>query len=313
MKREELFDKHLRGELSSEESAELKRLLVRDPETGRAFVTHVQETALLVRVGSQLEPTTSRDNVVPLFPANKSIEQAAKKGLPGEVQPQSIHVSRWARWAALAACIVALVTVAALLNRKPVEPVAAVPAQPIGEVYVAGPRVQVLRAAKLLKGEAIGLQAGDIIATTNNQIATIAYEHESTRIEIQPGSVLVFGDATNGKRFELQRGIIRARVAAQPAGQPLRVKTALARATVLGTEFVMRTDENTTKLDVLEGKVELACRASGKKVKVKSGFSSTLSANTPPCVVPLCSSNCILRECRGTNSLSNFEGFKIQE
>jgi ferric-dicitrate binding protein FerR (iron transport regulator) len=177
-------------------------------------------------------------------------------------------------------------------------------------VYVTGARIQVTRAAAFVKGETIGLQAGDIITTTTNHSATIAYEHESTRIEIQPGSVLVFGDATNGKRFELQRGIIRARVAAQPAGQPMRVKTAMARATVLGTEFVMRADEGATKLDVLEGKVEFACRASGKKVKVKAGFSATLSPNVPPCIVPLCSSNCILRECRGTNAVSKFGNFE---
>ena len=311
MKREELFDKHLRGELSGDETAELKRLLARDPETGRAFVAHVQETALLVRVGSQLESKAPRDNVVPLFPANKPLGQATEQSRSREEPSRSNHSSRWARWAALAACIVALGAVATLFNREPATPVVAVPLRPVAEVYVTGPRVQVLRATKLLKGEAIGLQAGDIIATTNNQIATIAYEHESTRIEIQPGSVLAVGDATNGKRFELQRGIVRARVAPQPAGQPMRVKTALARATVLGTEFVMRTDESTTKLDVLEGKVEFACRASGKKVKVKSGFSSTLSANTPPCVVPLGSSNCILRESRDTNLLFNLEGFKI--
>lgn len=97
------------------------------------------------------------------------------------------------------------------------------------------------------------------------------------------------------------------------ARKPMRVKTALARATVLGTEFVMRADEDATKLDVLEGKVEFTCRASGKKVKVKSGFSATLSAGVPPSVVPLCSSNCILRECRGTNAVSNPGNFETQK
>jgi ferric-dicitrate binding protein FerR (iron transport regulator) len=215
-----------------------------------------------------------------------------------------------AKWAALAACVMGLVAVAVSLSR---EPLVTVPPHPNPEVYVTGERVQVKRAEALLKGDAIGLQAGDIISTATNHRATIAYAHESTRIEIQPGSVVVFGDATNGKRFELRRGIIRARVAAQPADHPLRVKTALARATVLGTEFVMRVDEGTTKLDVLEGKIEFACRTSGKKVKVKAGFSAALRSDAPPFIVPLCSSNCILRECRGTNAMFNLETFKTEK
>ena len=77
----------------------------------------------------------------------------------------------------------------------------------------------------------------------------------------------------------------------------MSVKTAHARATVLGTEFVLRADERATKLDVLEGKVEFACRASGKKVKVKAGFSATMVPKSAVTVAPLCSSNCILREC----------------
>jgi hypothetical protein len=304
MKREELFDRHLRGELSAKESVEFKRLLANDPEAGRAFVTHVNETALLVRVGSQLQSASSRDNVVPLFP--EGLRAAGVSDASQKENPITARSLRMAKWAALAACVMAFAAIAVSFGRKPI---ALVPFRPVAEVSVTGAHVQVMRATALLNGETIALQAGDVITTTTNHSATIAYEHESTRIEIQPGSVLVFGDAANGKRFELQRGIIRARVAAQPAGQPMRFKTPLARATVLGTEFVMRADEGATKLDVLEGKVEFECRKSGKKVKVKSGFSATLSLAAPPCIVPLCSSNCILRECRGTNALSNLPSF----
>ena len=310
MNREELFDRHLRGELSTEEAVEFKRLLARDPEIGRAFVSHVNETTLLVRVGSQLPSASSRSNVVQLFPGEARAVQIPEVPKKAEPVTRSAHSFRLARWVGLAACVIALVAIAVSLGRKPLGPVAP---QPRAEVYVTGTGLQVMRAGAFIKGDTIGLKAGDVITTTTNHIATIAYEHESTRIEIQPDSILVFGDATNGKRFELQRGIIRARVAAQPASQPMRVKTALARATVLGTEFVMRADESATKLDVLEGKVEFACRMSGKKVKVKSGFSATLSSGVPPFVVPLCSSNCILRECRGTNAVSTFENFETQK
>ncbi len=307
MNREELFDRHLRGELSAEEALEFKRLLARDPETGRAFVAHVSETTLFVRVGSQLQSASSGSKVVPLFPLDGRIPRVPEFGVESESGTRGRRLSRWA---ALAACVLALAAVGVLLGHKPATPMAP---PVVAEVRVTGERMQVVRGAALLKGNTIGLQAGDIIITATNHGAVIAYEHESTRIEIQPGSTLVFGEAADGKQFELQRGIIRARVAAQPAGKPMCVETALARAKVLGTEFVMRADQGTTKLDVLEGKVELACRVSGKKVKVKSGFSATLRSDTPPSVAPLCSSNCILRECRGTNAVSIFGTFETQK
>jgi hypothetical protein len=117
-----------------------------------------------------------------------------------------------------------------------------------------------------------------------------------------------------GKRFELRAGIVQARVAPQPPGESLRIKTPHARATVLGTEFLLRADEETTRLDVLEGKVQLACRTTGKKVTVKAGFAASMKTDKSAFnVTPLCSSNCILRECRGTNAESKFQKLKAKD
>ena len=285
MNREELFDRHLRGELTAAEAAELKRLLAQDPDAGRAFVQQVNEVALVVRVGSQIQ---SAENVVPL-PSGRGRRAALSSSRQGS-RTRATNASRAVKWAALAACCIALAVVGILLGRKPQPP-------RILDVYVTGAGVEVARGGALVKGDVIELRAGDVITTSTNGRAMIAYGHESTRIEIQPDSIVVFGDATRGKRFDLNRGIIRARVALQPTGQQMSVKTGHARATVLGTEFVMRTDENATKLDVLEGKVRLACRASGKKVTVKAGFSANVVSEQPVNVAPLCISNCILREC----------------
>jgi len=294
--REELFEKHLRGELSPPETAELKRLLATEPEAGRAFVEFTNETALVVRVGSQLQSTRAADNVVPL----PSLEERSPH-VPGSDDDQQsgtrgARPSRVLRWAALAACLLALAIVFGLLNRE------AAPRR-VAEVYLTGEGVQITRNGTLLDDDEIELFAGDVIATATNKMAVIVYEHEPTRIALQPGSVVVFEGAGQGKRFELRRGVIEARVAPQPENLPMIVQTAHAFATVLGTEFVMRADERATKLDVLEGKVRLACRVTGKKVKVKAGFGATLNSTAPFNIAPLCKTNCILRECRNTNAL----------
>ena len=66
MNHEELFEKHLRGDLTPEEAAKLKQVLANEPGAGRAFVEYANETALLVRVGSQLQSAWPAENVVPL-------------------------------------------------------------------------------------------------------------------------------------------------------------------------------------------------------------------------------------------------------
>lgn len=296
MNREELFDKHLRGELSPDETAQLKQLLANDPAAGRAFVEHVNETALIVRVGSQLQSAQQAGNIVPLELSQQ--EKPAQRTKPFPF---------W-RVAALAACLAALLSLPFLFNRtEKIE----LPRH-TADVSVSGTGVLVSRGEEMLgDGDEIELLAGDVITTPPNQTAMIVYAQEATRIEIQPGTVLQFVGSREGKRFELRAGIVEARVAPQPVGQPLRIKTAQAEATVLGTEFLLRADDRGTRIDVLEGKVEMACRVSGKKSVVKSGFAATLNPSKPSFnVSALCSSNCILRECRGSNAASKLQKLK---
>ena len=106
-----------------------------------------------------------------------------------------------------------------------------------------------------------------------------------------------FGDDRGGKRFDLRRGALQARVAAQPSDQPLVVTTPQAQAIVRGTEFLLRADERATKLNVLEGKVQLACRASAKGVVVEAGFWATSTSSGTSDVKPMCK----CPKCRGTN------------
>jgi len=301
MNREELFDKHLRGELSAAEEAELKRLLASDAEAGRAFVEHVGETALFVRVGSQLQSAHVPENVVPLRGAASASDKS-------DVSARTWTPARRWRVAALAACLAALAGAVVFFQGGTPPP------RPRPQVYVTGAGAQVTREGAPLADTEVELRAGDVITASATETATIVYQQEGTRLELQPGAVLVFGDASKGKLFELRHGIVHARVAPQPAGQPLRIKTAHARATVVGTEFLLRTNDEATRLDVLEGKVQLNCRASGKKTLVKAGFGATVNAQSAAFdLTRLCTSNCILRECRGTNAASKLQKLKSND
>jgi hypothetical protein len=282
MNREELFDKHVRGELSAAETAELKQLLAADSNAGRAFVEHAAETTLFVRVGSQVEASRAADKIVPLPPVGGRAPRAL-----------ATHARRFSnrmKWGALAACLFAAAIAAALLIQRPNR-------NPAAEARLTGAGVQVTRGGELLDADETELQAGDIIATPTNEVAAIVYQGEATRIEIRPNSVVQFGDHKQGKRFELRRGAVQARVAPQPAAEPMLVTTPQAQATVLGTEFVLRADERTTKLIVSEGKVQLACRANA----MNGGYSATSTSSGPSEAKPLCK----CPKCRGTNETSN--------
>ena len=282
--REDLFDRHLRGELNESETAELKRLLAGDGAAARAFIEHVNETNLIIRVGSQLQSAEAARNVVRLNAAPKSPARARRV---------------WLRVTAAAACVIGLAVVAVTLSRPPVRPSGA-------DGFLSGGSVQVVRAGVLLDDDVIFLQPGDLITASTNETAVIAYENEPTQIEVFPGALVRCGNSASGKEFELRRGGLRAHVSPQPAGKPMRITTAHAQATVVGTEFVVRADERTTKLDVFQGKVELAGRAVAKKVLVNGGYWTSATSSGVGDARPLCKCS----KCRGTNEPSNCPNLK---
>lgn len=262
MNRDELFENFLRGELSPSETMEFKRCLERDDEAGRALVGYVNETNLLVRVASQIESARADQKIVPLRPPS------ARPAFP------------WQR-VALAACLVIFATLAFLLTRQRHSELGS------PRLLATGAGVQLTRGDRVQPFQkTFGLQPGDVI-TTAGATAAIVYAGENTRVEIQPDSVVQFADAAGGKRLELRRGNINARVAPQAAGHAMLITTPHARATVLGTELALRTDTATTQLEVLEGQVQFTCRFNAKKVLVTTGHCSTADRSGPTPVRPL--------------------------
>ena len=284
MNREELFDKHLRGELSADETAEMKQLLAQGGDAGRAFVQHVNETNLIIRVGSQLRSADGPANVV---------------RMDAELEPKAKSRRFWLRVTAAAACLVGLAIAGVMLLRPPPQPSGA-------GVFLTANGAQVIRAGALIDDDALELEPGDLITASANATAVITYEDESTRIEIFPGTVVRCGHVVAGKQFELQRGAIRATVASQPADKPMLITTPHAQATVVGTEFVVRADERTTKLDVFNGKVELAGRSVARKVMVNGGYWASATSSGVAEAKPLCKCS----KCRGTNEPADCPNLK---
>ncbi len=96
---------------------------------------------------------------------------------------------------------------------------------------------------------------------------------DGTEVELSGDGRLTVdsGAGHAAKRLALARGALSARVAKQPVGEPLRIATPQAEATILGTTFRIRIEEGGTRLAVEEGRIAFARRAGGAGIEVAAG------------------------------------------
>jgi len=106
---------------------------------------------------------------------------------------------------------------------------------------------------------------------------------DGTRLEIRPSSRIreLLERSAGGKSVFLERGSLTADVVRQPEGRPLIVITPLAEAKVLGTKFTLFAESSSTRLDVTEGRVEIARREDGAAAVVTADHFAVVARGTP--------------------------------
>ena len=142
-----------------------------------------------------------------------------------------------------------------------------------GEVHIVTPsgRIPATTAKALVSGQ--GLE------TVGTDSAVVVKFPDSTRIEVSgPATIREISDGEKGKRVDLASGALKADVARQPADRPMVLRTADAEIRVIGTRFRLIAAE-TTRLDVVEGKVRLNRVKDGAAVEVAAG--STVGTGAP--------------------------------
>src|SRR5436190_5194527 len=132
------------------------------------------------------------------------------------------------------------------------------------------------------------LLAGQGVETIGAKGFAVLVFGDKTRVEVSGDSAVgnVFeaetsGAGAKGKRLQVTRGTIFARVAKQALGQPLVISSSQAELYVLGTSLHLTVDpgeKGSTRLDVSDGKVELKRLFDGKSVMVESGHYAVASA-----------------------------------
>ena len=105
------------------------------------------------------------------------------------------------------------------------------------------------------------------VATGAESSATLLFT-DGTTISLDAGSRLSKIKTTSGIHARLESGILSASVQPQASTAPLIIETPNAIATVLGTEFKLRADGTSTRLDVESGKVRLSRTSDKQSVDV---------------------------------------------
>jgi ferric-dicitrate binding protein FerR (iron transport regulator) len=133
-----------------------------------------------------------------------------------------------------------------------------------GDVFLAvgdGTRVAVKAGQKLT--------SADSLQTAGKAQAEVLFE-DGTRIVLEGDSLIDSFQTEGGKRLALKHGQLRARIARQPAGEPMVFVTATAEALVLGTRLSLSVMPASTRLDVREGKVRFTRRDDNASVEVSA-------------------------------------------
>jgi len=115
----------------------------------------------------------------------------------------------------------------------------------------------------LLEGQGIEVGAGESSASL--RLA------DGSRLELAAESRLDRITNGDGKRIALDLGVLTADIRKQAPGQPLIILTPQAEARVLGTRFTLTVKGDSTRLEVLEGRVRLTRLSDGSSTDVGAG------------------------------------------
>ena len=133
-------------------------------------------------------------------------------------------------------------------------------------------QVEVIRNGKAIPlTPAMQLHANDTIRTTN-KVVGFTYHKESTLIIVRENSELQIQETEQGKRLLLKKGDILCDVDKQPIGKPMTIITEQAKVTVLGTQFLLSSNQEDTEIHVSEGSVQFEEKDSNKMIETKAGW-----------------------------------------
>jgi hypothetical protein len=273
--------------LLTEDESRLNQQLKTDLAARRQFSYLLLQQVQLIEIGVEQRAAVES-------PASQTIRGTRKGEIAGVRSRSLASLVRerltswwWPRPRFGAPTVLALVTSALVILGAAVWLVFPFPSGPTLSQQAGGP-VTVLRAGHaFLAHNGLRLQPDDLIDTDTTHPVVITYEPESTRVELNGGSRLKIHSWKWSKGLELVQGRLEATVARQRLFRPLTIRTPIAKATVVGTEFSLEVTTGLTRLDVFHGLVRLERLADGRTVKVPGGAFALAASGTNLAAQPI--------------------------
>ncbi len=281
---DELFEKYLSNRLSTDEAAELKRLLAGGQPARQQFVHALQEFQLYAEAARQVTAGMPVAGLPIDDAAAKAVLDTARRRRPSL---RVLPLPRRARQGRLAALVLLPAAgLAACLALMVMLPGQAQKGESLGLLALAQPGVLLQRGeAKVAAAPGAALQPGDILIVPAGAHAAVRYA-DDTRLDLGPGTTVTLvaatsapgaGEGAPGKRVTVSAGLVTAEVAKQPVGHPMQFLTPGAQATVLGTKLTLEVAALSTRLEVEHGLVGLSRRNGSAMVKVAGGQFATVA------------------------------------
>ncbi len=276
---EHLLDAHLDGRLTPLEGGELVALLA-DPANRRHLLRLTRLHGALLEAFGDHERGVYQRTESPyawsiILDQQQHLSQAVTPSgrlaaTPANPQPRRLWAARpWSSGGpVLAAAALVLVAVGWWLLR---------PGTGSSDLPISRQPLTVTRADRAVAVPAgIPLHGGDRI-----QGAVSLSWSDGTTLEGSSSADLVLAGG-RGKQLRLAAGTMRIEAAKQPAGQPLVIDTAQARAEVVGTRFALAVEQGRTALAVEHGAVRFASRDGSESTLVTEGRQrATIGAGVP--------------------------------
>ncbi|MBN1672522.1 MAG: FecR domain-containing protein [Kiritimatiellae bacterium] len=285
---ETLFEKYVHEELSGEEAAALAGLLRQDDAARRRFVELAKEWRLFADVSRQLL-TAARLGQEATPAARRAVRPAVRA--PRAARPRRFGTGIPARpaarpraWTITALAAAVLIGLGLLfrgrldtvrLGRPPA--VVAELREVAGEVYVR--RAETERAVQT----GYRLRAGETVRTGATAARADALFPDGTRLALAADTrvSVAAGEPEAGRatrEVELAQGRMAADVAHAGVGL-FTFTTPHARVHVTGTRFVLRTDRQSTRVDLEAGRLRVVCRGTGQTAHLTAGRYAVLGAD----------------------------------
>ncbi len=264
---EELFDRHLFGELSELEKERLAELLDSDTAARKAFLEHVQWDTELAEALCENDPTV-REGARSVTEQMRALFQRSPK------------TTLLRLLLALAAVVIIALSAGLYFQRasatRRIAEVSALRQAPVPDPPIA--RISGLSGALIWIGDR-GQVVRDLTVGTELAGGTIEGMAPDSWFELQfnDGSTVMIGGASTltfsdlgQKELHLKQGRLSASVVRQPEGKPMLIHTRSAILEVVGTRFEVEAELGSTALHVSEGKVQVKRLSDGRTIDVSA-------------------------------------------